>query len=109
LSHFWGTLKKTCQVLVAHTCNSSYSGGRDQEDCGSKPARAKSSWDPILKKKITKNKRVGEWFKVEVLSSNTSTEKKMPTCRFHSGTFMRTFMTELPRRGHRCWHFKNSR
>jgi hypothetical protein len=29
------------QVLVAHACNPSYSGGRDQEDCGSKPARAK--------------------------------------------------------------------
>jgi hypothetical protein len=28
---------------VAHTCNPSYSGGRDQEDHGSKPAQAKSS------------------------------------------------------------------
>jgi hypothetical protein len=28
-------------VLVAHTCNPSYSGGRDQEDHGSKPAQAK--------------------------------------------------------------------
>jgi hypothetical protein len=26
------------QVPVAHTCNPTYSGGRDQEDCGSKPA-----------------------------------------------------------------------
>jgi hypothetical protein len=34
---------------VAHTCNSSYSGGRDQEDHGSKPARANSSRDPISK------------------------------------------------------------
>jgi hypothetical protein len=25
-------------VLVAHAYNPSYSGGRDQEDCGSKPA-----------------------------------------------------------------------
>jgi hypothetical protein len=25
-------------VLVAHACNPSYSGGRDQEDHGSKPA-----------------------------------------------------------------------
>jgi hypothetical protein len=24
---------------VAHTCNPSYPGGRDQEDCGSKPAQ----------------------------------------------------------------------
>jgi hypothetical protein len=26
------------QVLVAHACNPSYSGGRDQHDPGSKPA-----------------------------------------------------------------------
>jgi hypothetical protein len=28
-------------VLVAHTCNPSYSGGRDQEDHGLKPALGK--------------------------------------------------------------------
>jgi hypothetical protein len=37
-------------VPVAHFCNPSYSGGRDQEDHGSKPAQANSSRDPILKK-----------------------------------------------------------
>jgi hypothetical protein len=26
-------------VPVAHTCNPSYSGGRNQKDCGSKPAQ----------------------------------------------------------------------
>jgi hypothetical protein len=31
------------QVLVAYTCIPSYSGGRDQEDLGSKPALANSS------------------------------------------------------------------
>jgi hypothetical protein len=36
-------------VLVAQSCNPSYSGGRDQEDCGSKPAWANSSRDCILK------------------------------------------------------------
>jgi hypothetical protein len=30
-------------ALVAHACNQSYSGGRDQEDGGSKPAQANSS------------------------------------------------------------------
>jgi hypothetical protein len=30
------------QVPVAHTCNPSYSGDRDQEDQGSKPAQANS-------------------------------------------------------------------
>jgi hypothetical protein len=32
------TLLKTLLNLSAHTCNPSYSGGRDQEDRGSKPA-----------------------------------------------------------------------
>jgi hypothetical protein len=34
-------------VLVAHACNPSYSGGRDQENHGSKPAQGNSSQDPI--------------------------------------------------------------
>jgi hypothetical protein len=39
----------TCRVPVAHTCNPSYSGGRDQEDRGLKPPWANSSWNPISK------------------------------------------------------------
>jgi hypothetical protein len=39
-------------VLVAHACNPSYSGGRDQEDL--KPVWANSSQDPISKIPITK-------------------------------------------------------
>jgi hypothetical protein len=31
------------RVLMAHAYNPSYSGGRDQEDHGSKPAPARSS------------------------------------------------------------------
>jgi hypothetical protein len=31
--------KAISQVLVAHTFNPCYSGGRDQEYCGSKPAQ----------------------------------------------------------------------
>jgi hypothetical protein len=34
---------------VTHTCNPIYSGGRDQEDRGSKPTQANSSRDPISK------------------------------------------------------------
>jgi hypothetical protein len=50
-----GTLKRAAdQVLVAHTCNPSYSGDRDQEDHGSKPPQANSSQGPILKIPITK-------------------------------------------------------
>jgi hypothetical protein len=36
-------------VQVAHTCNPSYSGGRDQEDRSLKPAWANSSQDPSQK------------------------------------------------------------
>jgi hypothetical protein len=39
---------------AGNVCNPSYSGGRDQEDLGLKPAWANSSRDPILKKPITK-------------------------------------------------------
>jgi hypothetical protein len=42
------------RVLVAHACNPSYSGGRDQEDGGLKPAQANSLQDPISKIPITK-------------------------------------------------------
>jgi hypothetical protein len=38
---------------LTHAYNPSYSGGRDQEDRGSKPAWANNSRDPILKKPIT--------------------------------------------------------
>jgi hypothetical protein len=41
-------------VPVAHACDPSYSGGRDEEDRGSKPAWANSLGDPILKNPITK-------------------------------------------------------
>jgi hypothetical protein len=40
--------------LGAHSCNPSYSGGRDQEDCSSKPVWANSLRDPISKQLITK-------------------------------------------------------
>jgi hypothetical protein len=46
--------RRVSLVLVAHACNPSYSGGRDQEDHGLKPARANSFRDPILRKPITK-------------------------------------------------------
>jgi hypothetical protein len=45
------------RTLVVHACNPSYSGSRDQEDCGLKPARANSSRDPTLKIPITKKKK----------------------------------------------------
>jgi hypothetical protein len=47
------------RVSVAHTCNPSYSGDRDQEACGLKPAQANSLRDPFLKKIITKQRAGG--------------------------------------------------
>jgi hypothetical protein len=44
---------------VAHACNLTYSGGRDQEDSGSKPAQANSSLDTILKKNLHKSRAGG--------------------------------------------------
>jgi hypothetical protein len=40
--------------MVAHACNSSYSGGWDQEDCGSKTAWKNSLPEPISKILIMK-------------------------------------------------------
>jgi hypothetical protein len=37
------------QAAVVHVCKASYSGGRDEEDCSSRPALANSSRDPISK------------------------------------------------------------
>jgi hypothetical protein len=54
---------------VAHICNPSYLGGRDQKDHGSKPAQANSSARPYLKKPFAKTGLV-EWLKVKALSSS---------------------------------------
>jgi hypothetical protein len=59
-------------VRVAHACNPSYSGGRDQEDHGSKPSQAEFK-RPYFKKLFTK---IVEWLKIKALSSNPSTAKK---------------------------------
>jgi hypothetical protein len=37
------------QAPAAHTCNQSYSGGKDEEDHGLKAAQANRSRDPISK------------------------------------------------------------
>jgi hypothetical protein len=53
-------------VLVAHACNPSYSGGRDQEDRGSKSDQTNSFRNPISKKKKKSQKQdCVEWLKVE--------------------------------------------
>jgi hypothetical protein len=54
---------------VAHVCNPSYSGSRDQEDHSLKAAQANSLQDPVLKIPS----RLVESGKRETLSSNPST------------------------------------
>jgi hypothetical protein len=48
---------------VAHVCHPSYSGGRDQEECGSKPAQVKIVHETLSLKYVTQ-KGLVEWLKV---------------------------------------------
>jgi hypothetical protein len=59
---------------VAHACNPSYSGDRDQEDHGLKTAWANSS--RFYLEKTHHKKGLVEWLKAQALSSNPSTAKK---------------------------------
>jgi hypothetical protein len=67
-----------CQVLVAHFCNSSCLGGRDQEDCGSKPAQVNK---PFTKKGWQSGLRYRP-------SSSPSTGKMKACCINHLLTFI---------------------
>jgi hypothetical protein len=49
----------SCWAPESHACNPSYSGGRDQEHHGSKPAWINSSARPYLKNIHYKNKPGG--------------------------------------------------
>jgi hypothetical protein len=60
---------------VAHACNPSYSGSREQEDRGLRPTQAKSPLRPYLKNSFTKIGLV-EWLKVKTLRSSSNTTKK---------------------------------
>jgi hypothetical protein len=62
-------------ALVARSYNPRYSGGRNQEDYGSKPAWANSFMRPFLEKTHHK-KGLEEWHKVQTLNSSPSTKKK---------------------------------
>jgi hypothetical protein len=65
-----------CQP-IAHACNHSYSGGRNQKDRGSKSAQANSLWDYYLTK-IHHKKGLVKGLKVQALSSSPSTAKTKP-------------------------------
>jgi hypothetical protein len=63
---------KPCQTSVAHACNPSYSGGRDQED---RVRRQPGQIVPetLCRKKTLTEIGLVEWLKLWVLSSNPST------------------------------------
>jgi hypothetical protein len=65
---------------VAHSYNPSYSGSRDQEDCGSKSAQENSLRDCTLKKPITK-KRLMKWPSVQVSVPHTKKTIKAKTLK----------------------------
>jgi hypothetical protein len=79
--------RRSCWALVAHACNPSYSGGRDQEDCDLKPAGHIVPQD-LSQKAVTKIGLV-EWFKVKALSSSPSTTKKKKKKKSLSGEVQR--------------------
>jgi hypothetical protein len=64
------------QAPVAHTCNTSYSGSRDQEDHSSKPALANSSQDSIvaggLRQRLRRHQRFQE---AGLLSKQAATQQ----------------------------------
>jgi hypothetical protein len=62
---------------VTHSYNPIYSGGRDQEDRGSKPAGATSFRDPISKKHITHKKMAGGVAQVGGPEFKPQCQKKM--------------------------------
>jgi hypothetical protein len=62
-THHKHTHKRQDWAPRLHAYTPSYSGGRDQEDCSSKPAQANSARNSVSKKNLSQ-KRVVEWFKV---------------------------------------------
>jgi hypothetical protein len=75
-------------VLVAHTCNPSYPGDRDQEDHDLKPTLGKLFTRPTSKKTHHKKRSGGV---AKVLSSNPNTEKKSVLSYLFSGRdFLKT-------------------
>jgi hypothetical protein len=63
---------------MAHACNPSYSGGRDQEDHCLKPARA-NSWRPFFEKTQHKKGAGGVTQAIERLPSKHETLSSKPS------------------------------
>jgi hypothetical protein len=72
-------LKLKSQVLLVHSCNANYSGGRDQKDCNLKPAQPNSLPDPISN--TQKKKAGGVAHVVEHLHSKHETPVSPKNCK----------------------------
>jgi hypothetical protein len=82
---------KTSWVPVAHTCNPSYSGGRDLEDCGSKPAR-KIVCKTLSQKNPTQKRAgvaqgVGPEFKPQYQKKKKKTQKTLSNWGYVQGKY----------------------
>jgi hypothetical protein len=64
-------------LVVAHTYNPCYLGGRDEEDCSLRPAWENSLWDTILKIPSIK-KELAEWLKCYSLSRKPCVQILVP-------------------------------
>jgi hypothetical protein len=81
------------QGPVAHTCNPSYSEGRDQEDCGSKK-------DPISKIPNTKSGgRVAQGVGPEFKPSTAKKKKSEQELGTTSGSHLKSFLLRRQRWG----------
>jgi hypothetical protein len=101
------------QAPVAHDCTPGYSGGRDQEDHGSKPSWAHSSQDPISKK-IHHKKMLVEWLNcrpwVQAPVPHTHTERKAKGIIYIQEEwcvtviyFMPIRMARIKKSNSKCW------
>jgi hypothetical protein len=114
------------QALVTHACNPSYPGGKDQQDCGSKPAGANSLWDPIPSQKRAGRvaQDEGPEFKPQYRNKTpfiSTYNKFFAICFYHHLTFIinvllkSMFQSEIPiilkliKEYKRCEHLKKTR
>jgi hypothetical protein len=92
------------QATMAHACNPSYSGDRDQ-DCGSKPAQTNSSLRPYFKKKkkITEkgwwsSSRCRPWVQTPVPKKKKNTLSNLMAIQWHGKRTVRP---------HKGWNWRH--
>jgi hypothetical protein len=93
------------QATVAHACNPSYSGGRDQADNGGpNPQIVRKT----LSQKYPSQKGLTEWLKVKALRSSPSTTKKKKKDTWDLGMMCTAVILALGRQRQEYQEFKAS-